>query len=132
MGEGWGVETRSQKSAMAARRAALGIKKKEGDDGFKREDEREGGVKLNWMQASMQARSKVRPAGTMTGSNMREDEIGQIKLMGTIEEGEEIEGEGGALEEEEEEEDGVRPKENFHRDLEEEIGISLQFFYFFN
>ncbi|XP_020259174.1 zinc finger AN1 and C2H2 domain-containing stress-associated protein 11 [Asparagus officinalis] len=64
---------------------------------------------------------------TMTGSNMREDEIGQIKLMGMFEEDEGIErGEGGAAPEEEEDDDEVRPKENFHRDLEEEIGIFSQ------
>lgn len=64
-----------------------------------REGEREGGVKANSAQAWMQARSKVWPEATMTGSAMREHEIGQMNSAGgsaVMEVAGEVEGEGEA------------------------------------
>lgn len=111
---------------MASLRATFGIKNKEEEVLVTEEEEseegrrRDGGMKLRSVQACMQARSKVRPLGTsMTGSYIKEDEIGHMKLNGGA--GAEasappfpfsIEEEESLVRTEEE-----RLKENFQRDL---------------
>lgn len=67
---------------MAALSAALGINRKEEEEKSIEDEERDGGMKLNSLQASMQDRSKVWPVGMMAGSNMRDNEMGQMKLIG--------------------------------------------------
>lgn len=83
-GAGCGSPSRSHQLRMAVRRATLGTRTSgdEEETDAARSAATAGGEKASAAQAWMQARSKVWPGGTTTGSAIREPEIGQRNSAG--------------------------------------------------
>lgn len=76
-GRGGSKPAEMHRSWISALRMRFGVRKNEGEEKLMDDEEREGGVKLSSLQASMLVRSKALPVGMSTRSAIGQPVIGQ-------------------------------------------------------